>query len=262
MANGKKGGIDDGVVTSAPSASVNSLLTDLLSEAKKGVEEERKQVDNAVEKKENAAKEVLAREESRKREEAQQKLIEENRRRNEALARRDRVEGEKKVLSTAPHMRPIVEGPVAAAIAEAPKAPPKRLSSVVMAALVVVGAALGVGGAFALQPEARGAFLDVDVAARALVAQTAKAAAVEKRVGDELAKARDNLSQLEKSLGGAGVDAKQLQSDLAAAKADLAKTQAELTALREATANPVKKPTGGHRPTGGGLPTLNGSVFK
>lgn len=260
MASNKKGGAE-GVETSAPSSSVNSLLTDLLSEAKKGVEEERKQIDTEVEKKELAAKELRDREEGRKREEAQRKLIEENRRRNEALSKREKVSGEKKQLATAPHMRPVDEGPAKTTEAAAPKLVAKPVSKVLMAALVVGGLAVGVGGAFALQPDQRGAFPDVGAAAQAVVAQSAKAAAAEKKISDELAKVRLDIANLEKNLGGAGNDARALRGQLEAAQRDLALAQNELTQLKEA-ANAPKK-TGGHGPRGGsGLPTLNGSVFK
>ena len=66
MAGGKGGGGDMG------------NLFDLLNEAKKGVEAERKQhIDVEAERKEQAARADRDREEGRRREEAQKKLIEE-----------------------------------------------------------------------------------------------------------------------------------------------------------------------------------------
>lgn len=260
MANPKKGS-DDGVVTSAPSAGVNSLLNDLLSEAQAGVDEERKKVDNAAQLKERQAKELRDREEGKKREEAQQKLIEENRRRNEALARRERAEGEKKVLATAPHMRPVDEGPVAAAAEVATLKPTsKPISKLLLAALVLVGLGLGLGGAFAMQPEARGAFPDVDDAARAVVLQTARAAAAEQRVGAQLAAAQKQIDSLNGNLGGAGLEAKKLRTELDKLKADLKKTNDELAVAKEAASStrPIRRGGSG----GSGLPSLGGSVFK
>jgi len=261
MANPKKGS-DDGVVTSAPSASVNSLLSDLLSEAQAGVDEERKQVDNAAEKKERAIREQREREEGKKREEAQQKLIEENRRRNEALARRERAEGEKKQFATAPHMRPVEEGPIVAAAAVSTLKPAvKPVNKLLLAALVVGGLAVGVGGAFAMQPESHGAFLDVDQAAHAVILQTSHAAAAEQRISVQLQSAQKQITDLSGNLGGAGLEAKKLRADLEQLKSDLAKTNTELAAAKEAAAAQPTRPIR-HGNGGGGIPSLGGNVFK
>lgn len=252
MAAGKGGGNDLG------------NLFDMLNEAKKGVEAERKQtIDTETELRDRTAREEREREESRLREEAQKKLIEENRRRNEALAKRERVATDKK-LPTAPHMRPVDEGPKPAQPA-AVSAPVHKVSRLALAAMVVAGIGLGVGGAFAMAPESRGAFVDVDVAARAVVAQTAKAASVEQRIQSDLANARNQIAELEKQFGGAGMDAKKLRAELDRARKDLDLAKAELTALKEAS---VPKPVvrGGGRNGGsgnnGGLPTINSNTFK
>lgn len=239
-------------------------LFDLLNEAKKGVEAERKQtIDTETEQRDRAAREEREREEARRREEAQKTLIEENRRRNEALAKRDKVEGERKALATSPHMRPVDDGPKPAA-PQVVAPPPRKASALLLAALVVAGVGLGVGGAFAVQPEKRGAFPDVDVAARAVVAQTSKAAAVERNIQGELAQARAKIAELEKQFGGLGVEGKQLRDELATTRQELATARADLQALRDAGARPAGRPTGRTNGGGGnnGLPTLQGNVFK
>jgi len=252
MAAGKGGGNDLG------------NLFDMLNEAKKGVEAERKQtIDTEAELRERTAREAREREESRRREEAQQKLIEENRRRNEALAKRDRVEGERKALSTSPHERPVEAPKPAEPLAVAMVA--RKPSRLLLAALVVGGLVVGVGGAFALQPEARGAFVDVEVAARAVVAQTAKAAAAERGIQGQLDLARGKIAELEKQFGGVGDDAKKLRDELALAQKDLEAARADLQALRDAAARtprPGGRPNGGGGGGGGGLPTIQGNVFK
>lgn len=95
MANEK--GEDDGVVTSAPASSVGSLLTDLLSEAKKDVAAERQQLENKLHRRESEQKEERQRDEARKREALQQKLVEETRLRNQALAgsKKDQIGAER-----------------------------------------------------------------------------------------------------------------------------------------------------------------------
>lgn len=243
--------------------SSKDLLGDLLKEAKKGVEQEQQQLATEAARREQIERDLREREEAKKREEAQQRLIEENRRRNEALARRDRSEadrkGERKAASTAKHERvqPATEGPIAAA---APVVPPRSSSRLVMAGIVAGGLAVGVGTGFALQPEVKGSFPDVDLAARSVIAQTAKAASVEKRLTSQLIQVKGELDGLHKQLGGAGTDIDKLRAELNKYRADLAKTQKELADEREKLGGGVKKTTTTVT-TETGMPKLDDCTF-
>jgi len=240
------------------------LLNDLLREARQGVEQEQKELASETERRVQVEKDKRDREEAAKREEAQQRLIEENRRRNEALARRDRVDADKdpkrKAASTAKHERvqPAIEGPIAAA---APVTPPKGKSRIIMAGLVAGGLAAGVGTGFALQPERKGTFPDVELAARGVIAQTAKAASVEKRLSTQLIQVQGDLDGLQKQLGGAGTDIAKLRTDLSKYRDDLAKAQKELADEREKQggAAVVKKTTTTTTETG--MPKLDDCTF-
>lgn len=240
------------------------LLNDLLKEARKGVEQEQKQLANETERRAQAEKDAREREEAKKREEAQQRLIEENRRRNEALARRDRADGDKdpkrKAAATAKHERvqPATEGPITAAAAVASPKPKSRL---VMAGLVAGGLAVGVGTGFALQPQMKGSFPDVDLAAQSVIAQTAKAAAVEKRMSAQLIEVRGELDGLQKQLGGAGSDVAKLRADLQKYREDLALAQKELAEERDKQGGAVVKKTTVTSPTEPGMPKLDDCTF-
>lgn len=83
---------DDGVVTSAPASSVGSLLTDLLSEAQREVDEERETLKAQLAERKAEEQALKDSSEAAKREEMQRRLIEETRRRNEVLTRKQRAE--------------------------------------------------------------------------------------------------------------------------------------------------------------------------
>ncbi|MCC6624662.1 MAG: hypothetical protein IT385_25660 [Deltaproteobacteria bacterium] len=238
------------------------LLNDLLKEARKGVEQEQKQLANETARREQVEREAREKEEQRKREEAQQRLIEENRRRNEALARRDRSDGERKgerkAASTAKHERvqPATEGPITAA---APVAPPKAgRSRLIMAGVVVGGLAIGAGTGFALQPEMKGSFPDVDLAARSVVAQTARAASAQKRLDAQLGEVRGQLDGLNKQLGGAGTDLTSLRAEFNRLEGELAAVKKELA--DERARQGVKPPVTTITP-GDGMPKLDDCTF-
>jgi len=259
---------DDGVVTSAPASSVGSLLTDLLSEAKKDVAAERQQLESQLHKREHDAREKRARDEARKREALQQKLVEETRLRNQTLAnaKKDLINSERIAASTAPHTRPKLEEPAPVAASIAPAQAPKRrgVPILLVAALVLVGIGAGVGGAFALTPPQRLNLPDINVAARAIVEQTAKAALAEGEVAKALGHANERIKALETKMDAAIAK----QAELAKSLED---TQAKLTAAEELLAENDKKPNGnrGSSHRGGsrggsssGVPNIDTGVFK
>ncbi|PKN55918.1 MAG: hypothetical protein CVU56_18775 [Deltaproteobacteria bacterium HGW-Deltaproteobacteria-14] len=266
MANDKRE--DDGVVTSAPASSVGSLLTDLLSEAKKDVAAERQQLESKLHRRESEQKEERQRDEARKREALQQKLVEETRLRNQALAgaKRDVIAAERIGASTAPHMRPVLDDLPPLAAAATPVQAPKRrgVPTLLAAALVLVGIGAGVGGAFALTPTQRINLPDINVAARAIVAQTAKAAMAEGEVTRALTSANDRIKALEGRMDEALAAQKKLAAEFEATKSEL---EAAKQALADADTGSAKKPTNGHRGgtnhgSSSGVPNIDTSIFK
>ncbi len=189
---------DDGVYTSAPAASVGSLLTDLLSEAKKDVAAQRQELNQKIQSREDVRKEEQRRAEARRREEMQRELIEETRRRNEAIARND-------VANRSPEAATLLEEvkaepePVIEKVVEAAPAEPTRAGGVgwpLVAAIVLGCLALGVGGALALAPKQKLVLPDVEVAAKTTVQQTVRAASSEARLTGALAKTSAELKTL------------------------------------------------------------------
>jgi len=262
MANQQKKGEDDGVVTSAPASKVGSLLTDLLNDVKESVAQEQKQIETESDRRAREERETRDREEGRKREAAQQKLIEETRRRNEALAKRERGDGEgRKALATAPHMRPLTEavpaGPKSAELTVV--APPaKAPSKLMLVALVVIGVGVGLGTSLALTPSPRDAGIDVSGAAKAVIAATRKQATAEGKILMELEASRKQIAELQKSVGEAQGGQKALGEQLAVMKTDSEKMRAELEALKGAAGD-----KGPRRPAtpGNGVPNINSSIF-
>lgn len=256
MAQQKK---DDDVVTSAPASKVGSLLTDLLNDVKESVAQEQKQIETESDRRAREEREARDREEGRKREAAQQKLIEETRRRNEALSKRERNDGERKALSTAPHMRPVTDQP-----ADAPKsaelavaAPAKAPNKLMLVALVVIGVGLGLGTAMALSPSPRDAGIDVAGAAKAIVAATKKQASAEGKVLMDLEAARNQIAELQKSVGETQGKHKALEAQLATLKTELQTARTEIEAAKSDKG--PRRGGGGGSP--GGIPTINGSIF-
>jgi len=252
---------DDGVVTSAPASKVGSLLTDLLNDMKENVAQEQKQIESEADRRAREERETRDREESRKREAAQQKLIEETRRRNEALSRRERGEGERKPLATAPHMRPLTDqaaaGPKSAELAvAAPVA--KAPSKLMLVALVVIGVGLGLGTSLALTPKPADAGIDVSAAAKAVIAATRKQATAEGKVLMELEASRKQIAELQKSVADSAATQKTLGEQLAVMKSDSERMRGELEALKSADTKGPRRPGTG---TPGGVPNINGSIF-
>jgi chromosome segregation ATPase len=95
---------DDGVVTSAPASSVGSLLTDLLSEAQREVDEERETLKAQLAGRKAEEQAVKDSSEAAKREEMQRRLIEETRRRNDALTRKQRADATAQAIRDAQPM--------------------------------------------------------------------------------------------------------------------------------------------------------------
>ncbi|MCB9731599.1 MAG: hypothetical protein H6745_03070 [Deltaproteobacteria bacterium] len=266
---------DDGVVTSAPASVMGSLLTDLLSEAKKDVAAERQQLERKLHAKEAEEREALRREEARKRAEMQQKLTEETILRNQAIssAKRDRSDTAERVNPTTerharPQVAPAQEAPLTAAAPVAVVKEKPRLPKLALAALVIAGVGLGFGGASALAPTPRLTMPDVDAAAKSIVALTAKAAQAEGRVTEALESANGKIKALESKIDDALAAQKQLQDDLAKTKAELGETK---TALDEEKGKPAaatsssgsKRGHGnsGSGNTGSGVPNINTGVF-
>lgn len=261
MANQNKGQ-DDGVVTSAQSGKVGSLLADLLNDVKQSVAEEAKEIETETERRAREEREVREREESQKRAAAQQKLIEETRRRNEALARRERAEGERKAMATAPHMRPLTgmpeAGPKSAEISVA-AVQVKPTNKLVLAALVVIGIGVGLGTGFALTPTPRDAGIDVAAAAKAVVAATRKQATAEHKVLMDLEVARKQIADLQREVGEAKGAHKSLQDQLAVLKKDFETTRQELEGLKGGAGGDKGPRRTGNG--GGGVPNINSSIF-
>lgn len=256
MANKK----EDDVVTSAQASKVGSLLTDLLNDVKQSVAQEQKQIETESDRRAREEREARDREEGRKREEAQQKLIEEARRRNEALAKRERGENERKALATAPNMRPMTEvpaGPKSAEVAVA--APPaKTTSKLMLAALVIIGIGLGFGTSLALTPAPVDSPLDVNGAAKAVIAATRKQAAAEGRLQSQLDEAKKQIADLQKEVGAGAGEHKSLASQMSALQEELKAAKAELETLK---ADKGPRRTNGGGTPGSGVPNINGSIF-
>lgn len=262
---------DDGVVTSAPASAMGSLLTDLLSEAKKDVAAERMQLERKVHAREAEEREALRREEARKRAEMQQKLTEETILRNQAIAgaKRDRTDAADRVNPTTerhtrPQVAPAEEAPLTAAPVAVVKAKP-RLPTLALAALVIAGVGLGFGGASALTPSPRLTLPDVDAAARSIVALTAKAAQAEGRVTAALEGANEKVKALERKIDDALKAQKLLQDDLAKTRAELDETRAALDEEKGKAGTPASSSgkRGGKRggSTGTDVPKINTGVF-
>jgi hypothetical protein len=138
---------------------LGSLLGELLTEAQREVDRERKVQTDTLEDRDRAIRDAAAQDESATRDELQAQLREETRRRNEVLNRGEQREAQKTVPDLA----------AVAAQARAPASPRKsRLPMIAAAALVVVGA----GVAFAMQPSEEMTLPDI-----------------EERVGDTVSKA-------------------------------------------------------------------------
>ena len=256
MANQKKS--DEGGGGGASSSKVGSLLTDLLNDVKQSVDQERKKIETESDRRAREEREAREREEGKRRAEAQQKLIEETRRRNEALSRQ-RGESERRVLATAPHMRPLTEnpktGPKSAEISVlAAHAPPQN--KLVLVALVVIGIGLGLGTAFALTPSPRDAGMDVGSAAKAVIAATRKQATAEQKAYLALEEARKQIADLQRDVGEAKGAHKSLETQLAVLKVDFEKTREELAQLKGQATGPKRTGNGGS-----GIPNINGSIF-
>ncbi len=216
------------------SSKVGSLLSDLLNDAKAGVAQEQKQLTSESDRRAREEREAREREEGRKREEAQQKLIEETRRRNEALSRRERSDGaERRAVGTAPHMRPVVDQPSApqAAAVTAVAPPAKSASVLVLAALVVAGIGIGALTGILASPAPKDAGIDVAGAAKAVVAATRKQATAESKVMLQLEAARNQISELQKSVGQAEGARKALAEQVDVLAKDLKKTRDEIAAM-------------------------------
>lgn len=237
---------------------LDNLLNDLLTEAKKGVAAEQKKVDDVAEQRLQAERDAKAREEGRKREEAQARVIEENRRRNEALARRDRGDGERKGASTVRHANHTQPVPEPAKVDVVPAAKAKPTNKLILAGLVAGGLAVGVGTGFALQPEMKGTFPDVAMAASAVVQAASKSASVEKKLNGELADVKQKLGDLEKKVGVSGSDVAKLRTDLDKFRGDLAKAKKDLEDARAAAG--VKK-VGVGGPADDGMPKLDTGAY-
>ena len=265
MADGKRE--DDGVVTSAPASSVGSLLTDLLSEAKKDVAAERQQLEKQLHQRDTDQREARARDEARKREAMQQRLVEETRLRNQALAgsKKELAPSERVAAATAPHMRPILNDALAPAAAQkaAPQQPRRRgIPLLAAAAMVLAAIGIGVGGASALTPTARVNLPDINVAAQAIVAQTAKAAAAEGEVAKALSSANDRIKVLEGRMDAALAAQQKLTEQFEATKRELDDTKQAL-----ADADAGRKPStthGGHHNSGAssGVPSIDTGIYK
>lgn len=234
---------------------LDDLMSGLLNEAKQGVEAEGKKIDAQHSLREQAERDAKQREENKKRDEAQQRVIEESRRRNEALARRDRDVNERKVSATAKHARvEPVEAPVAAPVVLA--AAPKPTSKLLLAGLVAGGLAIGAGGAFAMAPERKGTFPDVDDAARVVVIQTARAALAEQKLNGQLSDLNGQLTSLQKDANTSGSDMTKLKGELDKLKGELAKAKKDLDDVKSGSG---KKGTTGTADDG--VPKLDNSAF-
>jgi hypothetical protein len=256
----KNPGDDDGVVTSAPSAAGN-LLSDMLSSMKTDVAQERRErVESEAQKREREAREAREREEARLRMAAQEKLNQEARLRNESLNKARSEAGEvRDEVTTGQHKRPAVApAPAPAPVSVATSVPevPARggASWGLVAAVTLLAAGLGFGGALAVQPEPRGVFVDLTSAARATVNVVGKAAAAELAAKAALEKEAARVKELEASV-----------KAVETAKADLEAKNAELEAAaaaggaRPAATAPaaaVRRPSGGS-----GMPSLKGGIF-
>jgi hypothetical protein len=256
MAERKRPGEDDGVVTSASPAAGN-LLSDLLSSVKADVAQERQQrVESEAQKREREAREQREREEARLRMAAQEKLNQEARLRNESLNKARGESGETRdEVVTGQHRRPAAPAPVAAPAPAAPvvvaEPPPKRGASWgLVAAVALVFGGLGFGGALASQPEPRGVFVDVGSAAKATISVAGKAAAIETEARARLAKESARVAELEASVKAAD-----------AAKAELeAKNKALEAAAATGGGRPIAPPPV-KRPAGGGGLSIRTGIF-
>lgn len=240
------------------SSKVGSLLSDLLNDAKAGVAQEQKQLTSESDRREREERDAREREEGRRREEAQRKLIEETRRRNEALSRRERNDGsERRTLGTAPHMRPVVDQPSApqAAAVSAAAPPAKSASVIVLAALVAVGIGIGALTGILASPSPKDAGIDVASAAKAVVAATKKQASAEGKVLMELEAARNQIADLQKSVGQAQGAYKALAEQVEVLSKDLGKARADLAAQ-----GPKPPPTG-PRPDPTKPPPIKPGIF-
>ncbi len=263
MAGTKRSDKDEGVVTSAPGG-LGSLLTDLLSEVKTSVEKEQKQkVDTETERRAQEETDKRELEEARRREEAQRKLIEEARRRNEELGK-VRAEPERKSASTARHARPLVEQPMTGPrSAEVKVATPRGTSKLLVAALVLLGIGAGFGTAFALQPEQRGAFMDVNAAAKTTLAVVSRMAQAETKFTGDLTRLKSDMSALEKRISDANDAQTKLKTDNATLQAELEKAQKLAAAAGDAKPATTGPRNGGNTTgnTTSGVPTLNTGLF-
>jgi hypothetical protein len=258
MADQKRQGDDDGVVTSAPSAKAGNLLGDMIASAKHELAEKSKGRETASERRAREEREAREREAAVRRAQAQESLNEAARLRNEqiALAEKARVAAEPSAVlasKTAQHVRPEAPAGVAQSVSSTPpRVVEKPVSKLLLAALVIVGVGVGLGSAFALMPSPRQSEMDVGGAARALVAATSKAtAATEQRV---LELAGKELAELKRQYGEIQAEQKRLSAELEQARKDLEVAREE--AKQKPDAKPIRK-TG----NGTGMPTLKPGIF-
>jgi len=259
---------DDGVVTSAPASNMGSLLTDLLSQAKKDVASERQQLEQQLQAREDEQRSAELREEARRRETMLQKLNEETQARNAALAnaKKDRSEeGKRTAFSTARHNRAELRDAAEAAETRpaAPTVAPSRrgLPPWLLAALVLVGLGLGVGGAFALTPTPKVNLPDVTAAAHATIAATVTAAKAEGKVAEALEQANDRLAELERRMDEALASQTALAEKLGETQQALEETQEELARAQEARPAAPRPPRTTRPPAGPTVPNIDTGVF-
>ncbi|MFT7582754.1 MAG: hypothetical protein ACI9MR_004437 [Myxococcota bacterium] len=265
MAN-RTDGPDDGIVTSAPASSVGSLLTDLLSEAKKDVAAERVELERQIQSRADDERDARNRDEARKRDAMQQKLIEETRLRNQALSRRDRdgVDDDRTSPGTARHSRPKPVVEVAATQASASAALPQKSSGgvswLLVAVLALAGVGIGVGGAFALTPKTEIPWPDVDMMATTVAQQSTLAATVVSGATSAVSgDAGARFADLQKQMDSAVATQKKLTAELAATKTELAMTRKDLDTALKSSGKTRRVRRNGTRT--GGIPSIDSSVF-
>lgn len=231
----------DDLVTSAPRSTVGSLLTDLLTETRREVADERERLEAQVRAREEAQRAREAREEARRREQAQAVLIAETQRLNRTLA---------KSLET-------LDGPPASEPLAAPSRPPAARSALATptprprrpwlgALLIVLGVSLGASGAIALAPAPEPMSLP-DVASLTQVTlergrAEVRAMALETRLAD----VRSSAQAATLSAARAEATLAEVRTQLDAARSEIAGLQA---ALESAAANPKKPGRRPNRPT-------------
>jgi hypothetical protein len=262
MAEQKRQGEDDGVVTSAPAAKAGNLLGDLLASAKQDMAREAQSRETASEKRAREERENREREAALKRAQAQESLNEAARKRNEQIAIAER---EARAVSdqagapisskTAQHQRPQpLAEPIAESVSE-PRVIQKPVNRLLLAALVLIGVGVGFGSAFALIPTEQRSDVDVGGAARALVAATSKAAAeTEKRI---LESANKQIDELKRQYAEVQAEQKKLAADLEQARKDLELAREEMAKKPQETRPAVRRTGNG----GSSVPSLRPGIY-